>query len=214
MINYLTFFILLSNAFMFAEEELSEGAESFAYCIKDDQKIDTSDWITFPIDFGSFDMVAGVDYVERIIVSLPSEPQFVQKNGMQSSYITVSDQEGMSYSIARMEIPSNDFSLSQSVNFLAESISKSSSKKLISWGWPDSNPNDSIYFMMWVEADKMTRLTLVKSTHSVYFLETSICNEIYRDFDWESTERDTVAFDAIMRDSLKTNIFTRSFLVE
>lgn len=120
----------------------------------------------------------------------------------------------MNYNIARMEIPSDDFSLSNSVNFLAESISKSSSKKLIAWGWPDPNPNDSTYFLMWAEADKITRLTLVKSTHIVYFLETSVCNEIFRDFDWESTETDTEAFDAMMRDSIKTSSFTRSFVIE
>ncbi len=218
MYKYFIFFVLLSSASVFTAEETqvlpTNEEESFTYCINENLKNDTSDWITFPITFGFFDIESGVDNAEKVTVSLPSEPKFIQANGMQSPHITVTDQDGMSFNIARMEIPEDGFNLKQSVNFLAESISKSSSKKLIGWGWPEPNPNDSVYFMMWAEGDKMIRLTMVKSTHLVYFLETSICNEIYRNFDWESMETDTVSFDTIMRDSLKTNTFTRSFVIE
>lgn len=208
--------ILLSSASIFAIEESqvdsTNGGDSFTYCLNENQKIDTSDWITFPIAFGFFDSETGISNAEKITASLPSEPEFIQANGMQSAYITVTDQEGMSYNIARMEIPEDGFNLKQSVNFLADSLSKSSSKKLIVWGWPNPNPNDS-YFMIWLEGgDKMIRLTLVKSAHFVYFLETSVCNETYRDLDWEST--DVKVFEVMIRDSLKTNAFTRSFVIE
>lgn len=85
MINYVVAFILLSNALIFAEdlsETFTKETGSFTYCIKENQKIDTSDWITFPIDFGYFNIETGIDGLERVTVSLPSEPQFVQKNGM------------------------------------------------------------------------------------------------------------------------------------
>lgn len=216
MYKYFVSFVLLIITSISATEETKVGSangnEGFTY--KENQKPDTSDWVTFPITFGSFDGETGIVDEEKITVSLPKEPEFIQANGMQSSYITVTDHEGMSYNIARMEISSDDFNLKQSVNFLAESISKSSSKRLIGWGWPDPNSNDSIYFIMWLEDDKMIMLRLVKSSHFVYFLETSICNEIYRDYNWGSGETDTDALNIMMRDSLKTNSFTRSFVIE
>lgn len=208
-------FLLLSSVSLFAVDITqvisTNERESFTYCVKEHQKVDTGDWITYPINFGIFNIESPLKE-ENVKVSFPSEPTFVEENGLQSSYFTASDKDGMIYSIASMPIPGDDFSLRNSVDFLAKSISKSSSKKLVCMGYPSPNPNDSVHFIMWVENDKMTRLTLVKSTHFIYFLETTIENEIYKDVD--PIEMDTEAFDIMIRDSLKTGAFTRSLVIE
>lgn len=214
--KYFIFFLLIFSTSIFAAEEtlavpaLGEGSPT--HCLKENQRIDTSNWITFPIAFGFFDIETGIDNAEEVTISLPSEPKFIQANGMQHPHISFTDQEGMSFSIARMEIPEDSFSLKQSVNFLAESISNSSSKKLVGIGYPDPNPNDSIYFIMWVEDDKATRLTFIKSKYIIYLLETTTRNEIYRNLD--SIEMDTESFDIMFRDSLKSGVFTRSLVIK
>ncbi len=208
-------FLLLSSVSLFAIDKTQDIStneqESFTYSVKENQKIDTGDWITYPITFGIFNVESPLKE-ENVEVSFPSEPKFVEENGMQSSYFTATDKDGMIYSIASMQIPEDNFSLRNSVDFLVKSISNSSSKKLVAMGFPSPNPNDSVHFIMWTENDKMTRLTLVKSAHFIYFLETSIQNEIYKDVD--SIEMDTEAFDIMMRDSLKTGAFTRSLIIE
>lgn len=210
-------FVLLSSISLFAADKthniLTNERESFTHCIKENQKIDTSDWITFPISFGIFNVdVDSSHKEENIKVSFPFKPKFVEENGLQSSYFTATDKDGMSYSIASMQIPEDVFSLRNSVDFLAKSISKSPSKKLVATGYPHPNPNDSMRFIFWVENDKMTRLTLIKSANFIYFLETNVHNEIYKDVD--SIEIDTPAFDIMIRDSLKTGAFTRSLIIE
>lgn len=149
---------------------------------------------------------------ESIKISFPSEPEFVEENGLQSSYFTATDKDGMTYSIASMQLPEDNFSLCNSVDFLVKSISNSSSKKLVAIGRPNPNPNDAVHFIMWTQNDKMTRLTLVKSAHFVYFLETCVQNEIYKDVD--SIEMDNEVSDIMIRDSLKTGAFIRSLVIE
>lgn len=202
--------MLLSSVSIFASENAhSNEKESFSFCIKEDQKIDTSNWITFPITFGEMDDESSTK--EYIKISFPVKPKFVEEDGLQASYFTATDNDGMVFSIASMQIPEDNFNLQKYVDFLAESISKSASKKLVAYGRPHPNPNDSRYSLMWVEDGKMTMLTLVKGAHFIYFLETNVHNEIYRNID--KIELGTKSFDTMIKDSLKTGTFTKSLAI-
>jgi len=206
MLKKIILLTLLVSSSIIAEE--FSGNESINYCIPDNQQIDTSTWVEYPITF----KVSYNDTVteEKIKISFPSEPT-VEINEIPQSCFTMTDKEGMVYSLAAMKVPEKDFNLREQVDILAESISKSSNKNLVCRGWPVDNSNDTIQFIHWTQGDKMTRLTLIQSGHLIYFIETSVRHEVYKDF--LSIQIDTEAFDICMHDSLKTGAFYRSFSV-
>lgn len=186
-----------------------EEQESFTYCTNENQKVDISDWIIFPI---SFEYIVGqFSKKENVEISFPESPKFVEENGVQPSHFTATDRDGMTFNIASLRITEENFNLRKSVDFIAESIAKSPNKKLFAVAYPEPNPNDSGYGIMWTEGDKMISLTFIKSFHFIYFLETNIHDEIYRDT--SSIEMGSESFDKMIRNSLKNGAFVKSFVI-
>lgn len=214
---------LLTALFSFADMSLnatvnvdSNNAESteITYCISEDQKIDVKDWVQFPIT-----IAVNQDKVETVQISFPSQPEFINSPLSGEPLIVAEDSEGMTYSIARMIISSEHFNIEDSVDFITEAIKRSYKNKLIWKGKtqhsPDNSPDWIGYILAWVNnGNHFTTLMIVKSQHVVYFLETSVTDEIYQDIETAySGERDNQVFEKVMHDSLKTGVFINSFRV-
>lgn len=159
-ISLIVYSLLFSNNLVSIEKETTtyEASPSF----------DTRNWINIPITFDYYynNQLLGV---ERVSTLFPHQPVLIAHQGL--PVYTVIDQDGLEYSLAAIQVPSSDFDLNNSVNFLIDGIKKSSKKKLLSFDKPEKN--DSPYHLVWIEENKITRLTLIRSSYFIYFLETS-----------------------------------------
>lgn len=193
-------FLLVSFSLVYAGDVVSEN---------ENPVIDTSAWVTFPF---TLEYMEGESLQEeKATLLFPLEPKFEDDKEIKPSRYSVTDHEGMSFTVSFMRIPGGDFTLREFVDFLTENLLQSPSQKLIGVSH-DPGANDSGYLIMWVQNDKMIRLTLVKSAHFIYLLETVVRDERYRNI--ESQEMDFEGFDEVLRDALKTEAFTRSLRVE
>lgn len=147
---------------------------------------DTHHWLHVPITFDYFynKKLLGA---EKISILFPHQPVLITNLGLQ--FYSVIDQDGLEYSLAAMQVPSSDFDLRNSVNFLLDSLKNSYTKTLVSVEIPETK--DSPYHLVWIEKNKITRLTLIRSSYFIYFLETSHTND---DLIQEASEIKTAAF--------------------
>lgn len=183
----------------------STEVNEFTYCFREDQQIDTQDWIRFPVN-----IAVDQDKVEAVELLFPSLPEFINVPLTEKPFIVAKDSEGMTYKFSRMKLPGNEYNLRQSFEFLIDALS--SDNKINGYGYPEPNPNDSGYFLSYVNKDgKETTLTLVKSKNFIYFLETSVINKLYLDV--ESIEIDDNAFEIMIHDSMKHGAFARSLVI-
>jgi len=194
----------------------SSEPQEFTYCIREDQKIDTQDWVSSLITNGFVDSEKGVTHEETIELLFPNEPEYLEEEGFRPALHTASDDEGMTYSVSYMKIPNEDFNLDDSVNFLTEALKRSDNKKLNFIGKtensPDSSSDLSRYIFGWVNNEnQFTRLMIVRGQYFVYFLETSVTDEIYQNID--TMEIDDPVFERVMHDSLKTGAFNNSLRI-
>lgn len=143
---------------------------------------------------------------EMIEISFPNEPELLEQDGVPC--LSATDEEGMTFTLASIQIPEEGFDLYQVVNFLKEAIENSSTKMLLAFSYPDPNPIDTGYCLMWVENDTLSTLMFIRGAHSIYLLETSACNAVYLNID--ALEVDTDEFDILTKDSLKTAAFIQS----
>ena len=183
----------------------STEQEKEPYCI--DQQIDTSDWVAFPITNGWFieGQSSGEEHIE---VSFPTYPQYMEETDSQPAFFTADDEEGMTFRIASMPLPDKDFNLRESVTRMADLITQSPNKKLFAVAYPESN--DSGFSIIWIQDERLTTETFIKSDHFIYVLETTDKNEIYRDAEF----LDETQFNLFIKHILKTRPFVKSFVLK
>lgn len=174
---------------------------------------DTSNWITFPITYEYGAIGKEASGKENVQVSFPVKPQpsdtplaSVDK-GLLTTY-SAADKDGMTFAISAMQIPEVGYNMEQSLKDLVSQIEKNPDTQITAY-IPPQTLDPSSFMIMWKKGDKMVTLKVVKGTHLVYFLETTVTNEIYRNY--ESIEQNQAKMDEVMKDALKSGAFFHSF---
>src|ERR1700722_9701244 len=171
----------ISNISLFASIPADqETAKSFTYCIKENQRPDTTHWVMFPI---TYEYASGKENVQ---ISFPIMPQQnvnpLESVGGENLLTTFSamDEAGMIFKIAAMQVPKEGFDLRQSLDALIVQLEKQPENKIGSYIHPQKSDR-SAFVISWVRDNKSISLKVIKKTHFVYFLETIVSNEIYRE---------------------------------
>jgi hypothetical protein len=200
-------------AFVAADQETKFSDERITISIKEGQQPDVSNWVTFPIKYEYNARGNESSGKENIQISFPVMPkQGITPlanvgNGLQNTF-SATDEEGMIFSISAMQIPEDGFDVRKSFDALVTLLEKNPGSRIAAC-IPPQSPDTSTFLITWVKDNKMISLTAIKRTHFVYFLETTVSNEIYRDF--ESIEQNSAQMDTWMKDSLKSGAFFGSF---
>lgn len=103
---------------------------------------------------------------EIVAIEFPDKPEVHEFQGMQ--LYSAKDAEGTKFSLSALPIPDSKFDLQCSLDFFIQSLQKSQKKQFRSFDY-----NDGIYTVSWFENEQLTKLSILKSTYFIYFLETT-----------------------------------------
>lgn len=215
----------LSNILLFASTPSDKEAQaSFSYCIKENQRPDIKNWIIFPFKFEYALHGEGTSGTTNVQFSSPVIPQTsvypltIEENLLRTTFsatfdetlfsFNATDEAGMTFSIISMHVPEEGFDLHKSMDSLVSGIEKSPESRIAAVIPPQST-DTSAYSIMWIRNDKLITMKVIQRTHFIYFLETNVSKEIYRDFE---SIKIGPSLDEWMKDSLKTGAFFNSFV--
>ncbi len=191
---------VFASSVLAASDKMIEMSPDFG----NGRQIDTKNWIRLPIN-----VVNDQGKGETIELFLPSEPEFINSPVSNKPLIVAKDSEGMTYKFSRMILPSNEYTLRQSFEFLLETLSLNYS--VISYAYPLDNSIDSAFGISYVSNDgTRTMLTINKSKNFIYFFETTASNKLYVGL--KSAKEGDELNEVMIHDILKHAIFSRSFL--
>ncbi|MBA2728000.1 MAG: hypothetical protein H0U49_07495 [Parachlamydiaceae bacterium] len=206
--------LFFASAFVGEAQGNSEKEGSLTCNSQECQGTDASEWAVYPITFGHFDGVSEEENAkERIEISFPTPPEYVKACGLQSEYFTASDKDGVTFSVAALRLQDENFNLGKSVDFMAESIKRSSDKQFHGVICPKPNLKDSLYAISWIKNDMLSTLILIKSANFVYFLEVSSYKAAFQVLNLMDKDNEDEAYNIALKNQLRISFFANSLKI-